>query len=309
MTPTTDNDAPPVALDLEVFRTGDYGPKGRYTPDDLDRMATRYNTGAHEAPVTIDHATGGPAHGWVESLRRNGHVLVARIRNLSHDLARALRSGGLRKPSVELERAAAPGDAPTFRALSLLGAAIPEVKGLARPIFAEEAPAAAVGDEPPVRTLCVNFGDAPEAAPPDASLRIDAAIDRLRRAGRWLPAYERQGLRAFLGALAAVPVQRFAQGGDAPGVGDPLEWLAAFLASALPRVPLGEAAPTVADDAAHHGHAAFAADSLPRSAPHAEVLPESLALHRAAVRLMHATPALAYAEAVRMAARGTPAGF
>ena len=48
-------------IELEVFRVGDYGDKGAFSEDDLDRIAADYDPAVHEAPVTIDHQQAGTA--------------------------------------------------------------------------------------------------------------------------------------------------------------------------------------------------------------------------------------------------------
>jgi hypothetical protein len=35
-------------MEIEVFRAGDYGPKGIYSPDDLQRIASDYDPARHE---------------------------------------------------------------------------------------------------------------------------------------------------------------------------------------------------------------------------------------------------------------------
>lgn len=58
---------------IEIFRAGDYGPKGRYSEADLDRIASSYDPALHEAPVVIGHPEHDrPAYGWVEALKREG---------------------------------------------------------------------------------------------------------------------------------------------------------------------------------------------------------------------------------------------
>lgn len=125
-------------LEIEVFRSGDYGAKGVYTDDDLARVAENYNTGLHEAPVTIDHAQEGPAHGWVAGLKVVGDRLVARLARISPVLAGAIRTGALRKRSVELFRQFRDTGAPYLKAVSFLGAATPQVNGLADPTFSSD---------------------------------------------------------------------------------------------------------------------------------------------------------------------------
>ena len=124
-------------LEVEVFRAGDYGPRGNYSEEDLDRMARDYSPSVHEAPVTLDHQQEGPAVGWIRSLRRMGKVLVARLGGLDAAFLDQLHSGAFKKRSVELYRAAQWTGRPYLRALSFLGACPPAVKGLADPIFAD----------------------------------------------------------------------------------------------------------------------------------------------------------------------------
>lgn len=169
-------------LDIEVFRAGDYGPKGRYSPDDLGRIAADYDAAQHEAPVTVDHAQNGPAAGWVSALRQMGDRLVATLTRLTPDLRAALRNATLRKRSIELDRSFAATGRPYLKAVSFLGAAPPEVKGLRDPLFAEG-------------TEVVRFDEDPK---PTGGER---AREQLVAAGSWRPEWEREGLLAVFDAL------------------------------------------------------------------------------------------------------------
>jgi hypothetical protein len=120
-------------LELEVFKAGDYGPKGTWDEAALDRIAEDYDPRLHEAPVTLDHAQTGPALGWVAGLRRVGDRLVARLRGLSERLMGLIRAGAFKKRSVEIYPRLRESGGPYLRAVSFLGAAAPEVKGLADP--------------------------------------------------------------------------------------------------------------------------------------------------------------------------------
>ncbi len=129
---------PPEEIQVEVFRAGDYGPKGVYTEKDLDSIAADYDPSDHEAPVTLDHEQKGPAQGWVAGLRRLGDRLVAVLHRLSPELAEAVRRGKFRKRSIELYRRYTRTGRPYLKAVSFLGAAAPEVKGLADPLFDDD---------------------------------------------------------------------------------------------------------------------------------------------------------------------------
>ncbi|MCB2154883.1 hypothetical protein KQI84_08340 [bacterium] len=164
-------------LEVEIFRTGDYGGKGRYDEAALDAIASDYNADLHEAPVTIDHTQSGPAQGWVQGLRRIGDRLVAILGRISPSLQQLLADGGYKKRSVELYRAFRETGRPYLKAVSFLGAAAPEVKGLADPVFQDE------GMETVLFTETTETFDAAEDAQ-----------NRLVEAGRWRPAWEDAGL-------------------------------------------------------------------------------------------------------------------
>jgi hypothetical protein len=172
---------PSEELIIEVFRAGDYGPKGSYTEADLDAIATDYEAGRHEAPVTLDHRQEGPAHGWVRSLKRVGDRLLATIGRISPTLAALLGSQAYKKRSVELYRRFTDTGRPYLKAVSFLGAAAPEVKGLADPAFAESV---AIEEEVTPR--------GPSA---------DEARTMLQTRALWRPSWEQAGLAAVFQQL------------------------------------------------------------------------------------------------------------
>ena len=140
--------SPNPEFELEVFRAGDYGGRGAYSEEDLDRIAEDYNPSEHEAPVTVDHHQEGPALGWVRSLRRAGNTLIARLGGMASEFLAQIRSGAFKKRSIELYRNAPWSGRPYLRALSFLGACPPVVKGLADPVFAEGGKGERSGMEP-----------------------------------------------------------------------------------------------------------------------------------------------------------------
>lgn len=116
---------------IEVFRAGDYGEKGRFQPEDLDRMAADYNPAEHEAPVVIGHpAEDAPAWAWVEKLRRQGESLWAKLRQVQPEFEDMVRRGLFTKRSVALYPQFEKTGRPYLRHLGFLGAAAPHVKGL-----------------------------------------------------------------------------------------------------------------------------------------------------------------------------------
>ncbi len=119
------------ANNVEVFRKGDYGERGNYSESDLDAIAAAYDPSAHEAPVTVDHDSGGPAMGWVKALRVKAGSLFADM-DLLPGFAQKVRDGEFKKRSIELYR-----EPKSVRAITWLGAAPPVVKGMQDAVFSE----------------------------------------------------------------------------------------------------------------------------------------------------------------------------
>ncbi len=295
-------------LEVEVFRAGDYGAKGRWGEEDLDRIAGDYDPALHEAPVTLDHAQRGPALGWVEAIRRVGDRLVARLRLGSDRLLELIRSGAFRKRSVEIYPALRETGRPYLRAVSFLGAAAPEVKGLADPLpaagaaalFAEgETPHETFDEELPAATDGLTEGAAGDAAGNDATgdatgeasvaemtertvgaagtARLEALTAKMREAGKWDPAWDAEGLARFCDAIAGLP--------------EALDWFCGFMEGLRPVVAMGEAA--AAKPAGED-------DPLVRFGE--SVDPDSLALHRTVLEFQRRNPGTSYGEALRRCA-------
>ncbi len=129
MSSRAENQAPDV-VEVEIFRAGRY-PQGEFSEADLEELAAAYDPAVHEAPVTLDHAASGPALGWVASLHRAGDRLVARLRGVSEQLRELVRSGAYRKRSAEIYTNFEGRGKKYLRAVTFLGAGVPEVKGLA----------------------------------------------------------------------------------------------------------------------------------------------------------------------------------
>ncbi len=117
---------------IEVFRAGDYGERGNWTAGDLDRLAATYDARLHAAPVVLGHpADDAPAYGWVKRLRRAGESLWAQLEKVDPALEALLRAGRFAQRSVALYKQFPLTGGPYLRHLGFLGAAPPEVKGLA----------------------------------------------------------------------------------------------------------------------------------------------------------------------------------
>ncbi len=118
----------------EVFRAGTHtdanGRVRTWTEADLDKMAAGYNPANHEAPICIDHnegngpVMGGPAYGWVEALKREGNVLLARFKQVVPAFAKAVHDGLFKKRSISVYPDG------SLRHVAWLGAQPPAIKGL-----------------------------------------------------------------------------------------------------------------------------------------------------------------------------------
>ena len=320
-----------ASLEIEVFRAGDYGPKGVYLAEDVRQIAEDYDPSRHEAPVTLDHRQDGPAYGWVEGLRCAGEVLVARLKDLHESLVEWVRRGAFKKRSIELYRSFGPTGRPYLRALSFLGACPPEVKGLADPVFSEDegervvvefegSPAAGEG-QPTTRFVepdsGVHSGDdrtaeaafAEVEALREEKTRLAAELDKERtdrrraelerfceegrRSGRILPAWETAGLVEFMLSLEDGE-PRIDAGGERRQT--PLEWFRAFVRSLRPQVELGEVAP-----AKPAGE--LQPPALPRPSDRATLRPETLALHERALAYCREHERATYVEALTAVSR------
>jgi len=320
-----------TSMEIEVFRAGDYGVKGAYTPAELQKIAEDYDPAWHEAPVTLDHRQDGPAFGWVESLRCVGDVLMARLKDLHESLRDWIRQGAYKKRSLELYRSFARTGRPYLRAVSFLGACPPEVKGLADPIFQEDEGEKIVVefDEPPpaesekaVVALAENR-PAAENVPGNPSQQVFAEMESLRgeatrlaadleqerdsrkrtelerfceearRSGRVLPAWEAGGLVDFLLCLDDRE-PRFE--GPAERRLTALEWFQDFLRSLPPQIELGELAP--AESAPELGRPA-----VPLPTARAAIRPQSLVLHERALAYCERHTGVSYVDALQAVAR------
>ena len=115
---------------IELFRAGDYGDKGTYSPADIQKIAENYKPSFHEAPLRIGHTDDdkAPAYGWLESLRASGDLLLGKFKQVVPAFAEAVERGSFKKRSVGLKDY---GHGLTVRHVAFLGAVPPECKGLA----------------------------------------------------------------------------------------------------------------------------------------------------------------------------------
>lgn len=121
--------------EVEIFEIGLY-PQGHFTRKHLDEIIENYDANKHEAPATIDHAFDGPAHGWVEKIWRKGNKLCAKLKEVSVWLRDQIKSGAYKKRSIEIWEDYEGTGKKMLKAVSFLGAMIPQVKGL-KNVYAE----------------------------------------------------------------------------------------------------------------------------------------------------------------------------
>ena len=112
---------------MDVFKAGEY-PQGKYTLEDLYKIAESYDPAYHEAPVVVGHPSDNePAFGWVKKLFVDGDTLYAEA-ELHPALVEMIKQGLYKKKSISLYEF--PDGRKYLRHIGLLGAAPPAVKGL-----------------------------------------------------------------------------------------------------------------------------------------------------------------------------------
>lgn len=128
-----------IAIDrVEIFRAGDYGPKGKFTHDDIDSIIGNFDKMKEDFPVTVNQIkahrqeetkarlSNAPAIGWGKKLYRSGDLLMADL-SVNSDFHELLKKRMYDKRSVGLTR----NDGKLrIDHLEFLGKEWPEVKGL-----------------------------------------------------------------------------------------------------------------------------------------------------------------------------------
>ena len=99
----------------------------------IDTAIAKFNAEEHEPPVVIGHPkTNAPAFGWVEGLKRDGDLLLAKIKDAAPEFVEMVERGLFKK------RSAAFYPDGSLRHVGFLGAASPAVKGLPDIQFKDE---------------------------------------------------------------------------------------------------------------------------------------------------------------------------
>lgn len=98
----------------------------------IEKAIANFNAAKHEPPACIGHpADDAPAWGWVEGLKKQGNLLLAKFKQVQPDFADMVQKGLFKK------RSAAFYPDGTLRHVGFLGAMPPAVKGLPDVAFAE----------------------------------------------------------------------------------------------------------------------------------------------------------------------------
>ncbi len=120
---------------IPIFQAGKQidGNGRQWDGDGLIEKALRtFDTAKHEPPLVVGHPRhDAPAFGWVEGLKREGDLLMAKFRDVVPEFTEAVKKGLYKK------RSAAFYPDGSLRHVGFLGATIPAVKGLADVSFAE----------------------------------------------------------------------------------------------------------------------------------------------------------------------------
>lgn len=123
---------------IEVFKGGrqtdSAGNTREWTDADLDTIVSAYNGQAdHQAPIVVGHPEhDSPAFGWVEALKREGKLLMARLKSVPDEFAELVKKGTYKKRSIALYPDL------TLRHIGFLGGMPPAVKGLADIAFRDK---------------------------------------------------------------------------------------------------------------------------------------------------------------------------
>lgn len=98
----------------------------------IDKAVSTFNAARHEPPVVIGHPKeNGPAFGWVEGLKKQGDLLLAKFKQVEPAFADMVKRGLFKK------RSAAFYPDGSLRHIGFLGAMPPAVKGLPDVAFTE----------------------------------------------------------------------------------------------------------------------------------------------------------------------------
>lgn len=150
-----------LKMQAEIFRAGDY-PGFSASPELVQQIADGYNAELLRAPISVDHRDEGPAFGWVDRLwtTYGGRRLHAEFSDLDPSFVQQVAAGRFQTRSVEIYPKLTDTGKPYLRAVTFLGAGIPQVKGMGRPTFNFSEGASKDAGEP----VTVDFADGANGA-------------------------------------------------------------------------------------------------------------------------------------------------
>jgi len=161
---------------LAVFRAGNY-PQGDWPVERVAKAVAAYDPGLHRAPLTDDHRQQGPAFGWFDEFFLEGDRLFTNLDTdtITPEGFAEIQSGRWGPPSIEFYPEDHPANpvpgTPYIKAVTMLGAKPPQIKGL-DPVRFSEAELRAIKDEGTLDGIIIF-----EEEPPDLdTLKIAAPL-------------------------------------------------------------------------------------------------------------------------------------
>ncbi|BAZ39420.1 hypothetical protein NIES4101_53730 [Calothrix sp. NIES-4101] len=133
--------------EIEIFAAGDHtssnGIALSFSNQDLDAIAQSYNPDVFDAPAVVGHPRdNSPAYGWVESVKRVGAKLIAKLRDIDPEFEEAVKAKRYKKISASFYSPDSPANPNPgtyyLRHVGFLGGMAPAVKGLKPVAFSED---------------------------------------------------------------------------------------------------------------------------------------------------------------------------
>jgi len=132
-------------------QTDSAGNSREWTEDDLDRIVANYQARKDDAPVVVGHPKSDmPAYAWVEALKREGKILLAKFKQIDEKFAEMVNKGRFKYRSIALFPDL------RLRHVGFLGAAAPAVAGLGDARFSDDGEFAEIETEIPKGKLTIN---------------------------------------------------------------------------------------------------------------------------------------------------------
>lgn len=111
---------------IKIFKSGTY-PQGTVGVSQLDTIAKNFESNTAGVPLTIDHIKNGPSFGWVDKLKREGEYLLATFKDVHAQMKEWVKNKQYLNRSVELSYNESTKDFNNLRAVTMLGAATPQI--------------------------------------------------------------------------------------------------------------------------------------------------------------------------------------